>query len=372
MTAVDDIERALERKPDAAIVVTAPHTHALVARTLLDRGIPALVEKPLALNANDALGLIELARGRDLVLGVGLHLLFASYLRHFRSLWRDRAVASAQLIWLDCETEMRYGEIKRMDASTPKVHDVFPHLWTIMRVFWPAHAPSIRDAESLPGGGARLDLTVGDVEVVAQIGRRAPARARCINVTFKDGGTSALDFTSEPGACTLDGRPAAGDPDWNGQPTPLSAEVSSYLAAVADKTLAGAWPCLARNVLGSVTGAEAAAARLAGCEARKLADRVAVVANPVDDPDIRALLIDNLAPELSLSGIRISEPAQLVELVRTALSVLDKTPEGLAGESAPTELLDALTKSRFLRDVSAAAGTLGKNDPTEKSPNPNA
>ncbi|MEQ1863932.1 MAG: Gfo/Idh/MocA family oxidoreductase [Micropepsaceae bacterium] len=155
---VADIEQALKRKPDAAIIVTAAHTHAAMARAALENGVPALVEKPFVLTRQDADDLIALARAKSILLGVGLHLLFASYLRHFRSLWRERIVVGAQIAWLDCETEARYGETKRADPSTPKVHDVYPHLWAVMHVLWPGQTPSVRDVESLPGGGARLHL----------------------------------------------------------------------------------------------------------------------------------------------------------------------------------------------------------------------
>ncbi len=46
---------------DAAIVCTPPNTHATICRTLLERHIPVLCEKPLCLHVEDAVLLTELA-----------------------------------------------------------------------------------------------------------------------------------------------------------------------------------------------------------------------------------------------------------------------------------------------------------------------
>ena len=231
VTVIESLEQAIKRKPNAAIVVTAADTHARVAQTLLEHGIPTLVEKPFVLNTKDAVDLIELASASEIVLGVGLHLLFASYLSHFRSLWQNRPVAIARLQWLDSEVETRYGEVKRIDVSTPKVHDVFPHLWAILRVLFPAHETLVGDVKSLAGGSACLQFTMGDVAIHAHIGRRASARSRRVDLTFLDGGTAMLDFTNEPGTVTLNGNVVASDPDWGHQPTPLTAEVSGHISS---------------------------------------------------------------------------------------------------------------------------------------------
>lgn len=346
-TLADDIEHALIRKPDAAIIVTAAHTHAAMARAALEHGVPTLVEKPFVLTRKDADELIELARVNAILLGVGLHLLFASYLRHFRSLWRERVADGAQIAWLDCETETRYGETKRADVSTPRVHDVYPHLWAVMHVLWPGQPPSVRDVESLPVGGARLHMTAGNISVEADIGRRAPARARRITVSFQDGGSATLDFTSEPGWVSIDGKAVECDPDWARQPTPIALEVSSFLAASAQRR---DWPGLAENVIGSVIGAEDASDKLSVCDARNLASLIAGAANPAFDPDIQALLIDNLAPELNSRGQRITELAQQSALVRSALWSIDPT-RNTQPSDVPSDLSHAVANSKFLQLV---------------------
>lgn len=56
---------------DAAVVATPAKTHAAIARDLLESGIHVLVEKPIALETDDAEQLTELAEAAGLVLQVG-------------------------------------------------------------------------------------------------------------------------------------------------------------------------------------------------------------------------------------------------------------------------------------------------------------
>jgi predicted dehydrogenase len=350
ITVLDSVELALNRKPNAAVVVTAAHTHAAITRILLQNGIHVFVEKPFTLNIADAEDLIDLAESKGLALGVGLHLLFASYLRHFRSHWSNRQVSNAQLRWFDCETETRYGTVKRTDVTTSKVHDIFPHLWALLRVFFPKHAVRVVDVKSLERGDGELILSVNDVTVSAHISRRAPARSRCIELEFKDGGTARLDFTMEPGNVSIDGQEFASDPDWGRIATPLAAEVSSFLAVVKDPSRAPDWQCLARNVVGSVIGAEIAANRLTECDARKLAQ---LLASNVDTPTLYELLIDNLAPELNLLGIRITTESKQQSLVRAGLFYLNNL-DGNESSDIPEKLRQALLHSNFLKRVAAA------------------
>lgn len=356
VTVVDDIEQALSKKPNAATVVTAAHTHAKIAHALLSRGIPTFVEKPLALSLRDAEELIALAQSRNVVLGVGLHLLFASYLHQFRSLWHARQVAKIRLFWCDSELENRYGEIKRLDMSVAKIHDVFPHIWAILRVLLPTEDVLVGKAESLTNGSACLHMSAGITSVEALIHRRAATRSRRVDIFFADGGTAILDFTTEPGEIRIDTLTVGGDPNWSQQPTPLAAEITSFLLAIENPKLATNLPCLAEKVIASVKGAELAAAQLAAIEAQKLALLLADLTYPEEDSEVQSLLIDNLGPELNVLGIRIIDSIDQTRLLRASLHYLDKF-EFDNGEDIFAALKEAIRKSNFLRQVVTAVHT---------------
>jgi predicted dehydrogenase len=63
--------RPLLAQVDAAVVVVPTTYHHAVASAFLSRGIPVLVEKPLALNLEQATELEQLAHGRGTILQVG-------------------------------------------------------------------------------------------------------------------------------------------------------------------------------------------------------------------------------------------------------------------------------------------------------------
>lgn len=56
---------------DAAVVATPPATHFTIARDCLSHGLHTFVEKPITLNSDDCLELIDLAKRNDLTLMVG-------------------------------------------------------------------------------------------------------------------------------------------------------------------------------------------------------------------------------------------------------------------------------------------------------------
>ncbi|MCC6224686.1 MAG: Gfo/Idh/MocA family oxidoreductase [Thermoleophilia bacterium] len=71
---------------DAVVVATPVPTHAELARRALEAGKHVFVEKPMALTAADAAGLVELAAGRGLVLMPGHLLLYHPGVRMLKEL----------------------------------------------------------------------------------------------------------------------------------------------------------------------------------------------------------------------------------------------------------------------------------------------
>jgi predicted dehydrogenase len=260
LTSLDD---ALAERPAAALIVTAPDTHVAVAGTCLHSGIHTFVEKPLAFKAGDAHWLIDNAAKADLLLAVGMHLLSASYLRHFKSQLVKRDIVRISIRWFDPAHELRYGESKRADDSTPLAHDIYPHIWSIVRVLTGAMQQNIASASKHTDGSISFESSAGPVKIDAQFGRYAAARERKINVVFQDGGTAGLDFTQEPGTAWLDNAALPRDPLWGKTPRPVMAEVADFLTQISSQMRDPEWPHLAANGFDSVIGAEALDFKLA-------------------------------------------------------------------------------------------------------------
>jgi predicted dehydrogenase len=253
---------ALAERPDAALVVTAPDTHFTVAGSCLRTSIHTFVEKPLAFKSSDARSLIETAANADVMLAVGVHLLSASYLHHFKKQLASRRIESISIRWFDPVHEVRYGEDKRAPDSVPLAHDIYPHLWSIARVLTDNGLQVITRAAREFDGSIVFESSAGSVKIDARCDRNASARERKISVVFQDGEIAGLDFTGEPGIGWLGREALSSDPQWGTTPRPAMAEVQAFLLQTSSPIRDPQWPHLAVNCLDSVTGAEALDAAL--------------------------------------------------------------------------------------------------------------
>jgi predicted dehydrogenase len=255
------VEEAYEARPSATLVVTRPENHFADTEACLRRGIHAFVEKPLAFRADEARALIDLTAKADLVLAVGVHLLSASYLSHFKDQIAGRRIQRLSVRWLDPAQEARYGENKQADDTTPLVHDVYPHIWSLVKMLTGCPQQRVVAVASTVDGAISFETQTGQVVAEARCSRRAPARERKVEVAFDGGETAFLDFTQEPGVAGLNGAAVPVDPAWGHTPRPVMAEVGAFLRQL-DGSRDPDWPHLAANCLDSVVGAEALFTRL--------------------------------------------------------------------------------------------------------------
>ena len=262
-----ELQEGLAAGQDAAVVVSAPHMHAAQTRTVLQADVPVLVEKPFVMRSHEAAELVRIAEQRGLLLGVGLHLLFTSYLRQFQAILTDREVRAASIEWYDPESETRYGELKRLDVSVQKIHDVFSHVWSIIYVLFPNRLMVVSGVSVGAGASTEIRLDAAGIEITAQIDRRARHRGRRVVVDFANGGSAELDFTSEPGVIAVDGTASATASDWSTKPSPLMSETLSFLSALDNPADAAGWPGRAQFVASGVSLAEDIAERVSEAEA---------------------------------------------------------------------------------------------------------
>ena len=256
------IDGVLATRPTAAFVVTSPRTHVDLTEACLRAGAHVFVEKPLAFTAVEAQSLIKTAQDRNLLLGVGLHLLSATYVHYFKSRIAGRSIAKIILRWFDPAHEIRHGESKRTNDSAPLVHDLYPHIWSIVRVLTGCAVQTIGGASKQADESISFESFAGAVKIEARCGRYAAARERKIDLLFEDGGIASLDFTQEPGEAVLDDVPLPPDPLWGKSPRPVMAEVQEFLKQASSPVHDPAWPHLAANCIDSVAGAQVLAASL--------------------------------------------------------------------------------------------------------------
>jgi predicted dehydrogenase len=96
---VRDHHELLPAQLDAALILTPDHTHEQIGIDLLEAGIAALVEKPLAITVEGCDRLLDAARRTRARLYVGHNMRHMPVIRAMHDLIRDGAIGAVKAIW---------------------------------------------------------------------------------------------------------------------------------------------------------------------------------------------------------------------------------------------------------------------------------
>ena len=103
-----DLEALLSRHPlDAAIVCTPPFTHFHIVKTLIERGVAVMVEKPLAENLDKCRALAKLASEKKAITAVGYSIDYDPLFTEARRLIATGALGKIKRYWAWVE----HGEV---------------------------------------------------------------------------------------------------------------------------------------------------------------------------------------------------------------------------------------------------------------------
>lgn len=213
------------------IVANAAKDHQVAAQMALCAGASVLVEKPVALNADEVTKLIALADSCQARFAAAHVFLFARYLDNFRQVIAPAGrLRKIRLRWTDPRAENRYGEAKHYDPSLPVYADWLPHMMSIIGSIVPNHEPALSNLEFYRGGAQlRLELAYGDIHCLLEFARNGERRERLLEVEAHDDKVFCLDFSQEPGTIEVAGTKTAGDPDWNTMPHPVASMLTNFL-----------------------------------------------------------------------------------------------------------------------------------------------
>jgi len=220
-------------RPEAVIVANAARSHFPATAAALLAGSPTLVEKPFALTATEAGLLVDMAGKLGVPLCAGHVFRFARYVQVFADdIARSGSVKRINFTWSDPVTEIRHGEQKHYDPSISVIHDVFPHILSLLRTL--TVDPVRFNSVTIERGGARvrLDLQAGEFPCAAVLERNALKRCRMIQVETTER-SCELDFTSEPGCIRSGDHKKVGDLEWDRAPGPLQSMLKSFLTVAA-------------------------------------------------------------------------------------------------------------------------------------------
>jgi predicted dehydrogenase len=225
-------DRALLSAGSAVIVANAARSHFESALWGLERGVPVLVEKPLALTSADASRLHEFAKGRGALLAPALVFRFSRYLESFAKVVAHRGpIERVELAWTDAAVELRHGEVKRYDPGVSVLEDCLPHVASVLDVAFGV-APALKDLTVERGGACiRLELSGSGQSYGVLLERNASSRKRILRAIGRFG-TTELDFTVEPSSLCFDGvlQPETAP---QGEAGPLATMIRAFLGAAA-------------------------------------------------------------------------------------------------------------------------------------------
>lgn len=219
---------------NAIIVANAARDHENSVEWALEQGHPVLVEKPLCLNLVAAQRLAKLAITRKTYLATAHVFLFANYVEEFSQLAVDQSkIVSIRVLWMDVQSEIRYGETKSYDSSLPVYADLLPHVISILGNFVFGTNLLCKRVNCL-GGGAHLmiDLIYGQIPCAIELVRNGNSRQRLIEV-FTPQKKLTLDFSKEPGTIFSDATPLSAEHNWRGMSKPVARMLAAFLKGAA-------------------------------------------------------------------------------------------------------------------------------------------
>ncbi len=95
----DPEEMLRECQPDVVHITTPPRSHSSLGKLCLESGCHVYVEKPFAVNAEEAEELIQLSVRKDLKITVGHDIQFSHVARRLRKLVRDGYLGGPPVTW---------------------------------------------------------------------------------------------------------------------------------------------------------------------------------------------------------------------------------------------------------------------------------
>jgi len=185
-------------------VVRAARDNFSTALSALQAGKSVFIEKPFAFDQSEAEKIVAATRSQTSVTGL-VYLFAPNILRFIAAIQDIGSFEKIAIQWYDPADESRYGEAKNYDPGVNCVRDVFPHIWSLLRLLAPDAPLSAVDVETSAGGRqVRLELLLGQSRVEVEITREADERSRKITLSGNDN-NATIDFSSEPGCASING-----------------------------------------------------------------------------------------------------------------------------------------------------------------------
>ncbi len=119
------------RRLDAVYICVPPFAHGEVELALAERGIPFLVEKPLGLDMQTPLAVLQAVRSKQLITSVGYHFRYMDSVARAKQLLENRVVGMALGHWMGGMPEVSWW--RKQEGSGGQIVEQTTHIFDLLR-----------------------------------------------------------------------------------------------------------------------------------------------------------------------------------------------------------------------------------------------
>lgn len=133
-----NLDSLLSQKLDLVSICTPPFTHYMIAKKCLENGCNVLVEKPMAMNSEEAEDLIKLSQKMNVKLCVSHNFLFSNSMLEYKRLIKNDLIGEIRGIWFLQLSNFKRG-FPQWYSKLPGglIFDESPHMLYLMNFLMP-------------------------------------------------------------------------------------------------------------------------------------------------------------------------------------------------------------------------------------------
>jgi predicted dehydrogenase len=134
VVAIQDLDKAFQEKPDFLLNVTPPHAHRAIIAAALQRGIPVLTEKPIALEHAEALAILQLSEKTGVPVMVAENYRYSALARKVRNIVESGTIGKIGTVHVNFFRNHHMTNYHK-DMQEPLLLDVAIHHLDLLRYF---------------------------------------------------------------------------------------------------------------------------------------------------------------------------------------------------------------------------------------------
>lgn len=231
------------------VVARKAADHAKTAITLLKKGKRVLLEKPMCLNLRELRALKDAFNDNNL--WVSTVFSFNDALSFYLGSCSEKAeIETIYIEWFDKVDEFRWGEQKTYDPNLSVWEDLFPHIWSLLRLIFKAQRIELKSLSSCStANNSEARFESADTKIKVLVNRNKKMRKRTIFLRGREF-TADIDFSAWPIKCLINGRKQRVVSETN---SPLTHQLESFVSSYSDNKKLPAFASFQTNYEAAIT-----------------------------------------------------------------------------------------------------------------------